>query len=612
METLLHNLVQATGWSILHSLWQSALIYALLAPFQMKVFGLNAKQKYAMAYGSICLMFASFVLTFTMAFHLPAEVASQNFAANAIVLPKAMPSNLAHYVEMVFPYLVLFYSLGLVIQSLIVIQGYRKVQMLKKATYTIIPDTWKMLFQNLKKELNIQKDIDFRLSDHVSVPLVIGFFKPVILFPVALAAQMDLKQVETILIHELSHIRRNDYLFNLIRTMIDTILFFNPFVWLAGRFINIEREHACDDLVVKLTHTPLTYAHALLTLELITDKNSPVLALAATGANQHLYQRIKRITDMKTTYANSKQKLFAVSLTFATIISLAWINPAEKEKTVTTVSKTKDMILASSAICLQDTTKKKAKKTIKAVTNTDSVHIPTPAIPPAPEDKAAIPSAPAVTKNVPVAPKAPKSPANVPAAPQEPAVPEAPESPEMEIATAPLTDMIIKFSYDVKDMAIAHFNGQNAEEIKKLQADLQKKGAELQRKFNSPEQKAKWEKIAAEMKAKYDNPEERAKLEKLAKDAAARVNSPAQKEMIRKIQIQAKMAAIDAQNMMNDPQFKKNIEAIKITHAQPMRIIVENENTRKLKQSPEYIELKKKFDKDVEELANQKNKKEEN
>jgi bla regulator protein BlaR1 len=625
METLLHNLVQATGWSILHSLWQSALIYALLAPFQLKVLGLNARQKYALAYGSICLMFICFVFTFTLAFHWPSELASQNFAAHAVALPATMPANLAHYVEMLFPYLVLFYSMGLIIQSMIVIQGYRKVQTLKKAAYTVIPDTWKALFLNLKKELNMKKEIDFRLSDRVSVPLVIGFLKPVILFPIALAAQMDLKQVETILIHELSHIRRNDYFFNLLRTMIDTILFFNPFVWLAGRLINIEREHACDDLVVKVTHTPLTYAHALLTLELITDKKSPELALAATGANQYLYQRIKRITDMKTTYANSKQKLLAVTLTFATIISLAWINPAEKGRTVQTVSKTKDMNLASSEICLQDTTRKKSKKPVK-VKFTESLSMPAP---PVPEDITPISAA---TGNVPSVPKAPKAVSAIPAAPQEPIAPEAPEVPDMAIVVAPLTDMIIKFSADVKDMALAHFNGQDDESVKKMQLEIQKKGLELQRKFNSVEQKAKWEKMAADMQARYnspeerakwekigadmrarfDNPKERAKWEKMAKDAEAEANSPERKEMINKIQIQAKTAALEAQKKINDPEFKKNLQSIVLTHQQPFKIAIEHENTQKVQETPEYIQLKKKFDKDVEDLMNNKNKKEEN
>jgi hypothetical protein len=84
---------------------------------------------------------------------------------------------------------------------------------------------------------------------------------------------------------------------------------------------------------VKFTGAPVAYAHALLKLELIKDKTQPALSLAATGNNQHLYQRIKRITDMKTNYMNAKQKILALCLTLATVVSLAWINPTKKENT---------------------------------------------------------------------------------------------------------------------------------------------------------------------------------------------------------------------------------------------------------------------------------------
>ena len=272
---------------------------------------------------------------------------------------------LSRYAELLFPYLVLLYSVGFIVQCIIVFNGYSKVQLLKKAAYVKIPEDWKILFKGLTRSMKISKAIDFRISDQINVPLVIGFFKPVILFPIALVNQMDLKQVEAILIHELSHIRRNDYLFNLIRTVVDTVLFFNPFVWLTGKFIDIEREHACDDMVVKTTHTPITYAHALLTLELITDKSSPTFSLAATGTEQHLYQRIKRITDMKTNYTNSKQKLFAITLTIATIVSLAWISPAKNEKkSERTLIRPSNTVMFSSDINPIDTGKKKTKKVV--------------------------------------------------------------------------------------------------------------------------------------------------------------------------------------------------------------------------------------------------------
>lgn len=74
---------------------------------------------------------------------------------------------------------------------------------------------------------------------------------------------MDLQQVEAILLHELAHIKRNDYLYNLVNVVIETLLFFNPFVWLLTKHIQTEREHACDDVVVTHISSPITYAQAL-------------------------------------------------------------------------------------------------------------------------------------------------------------------------------------------------------------------------------------------------------------------------------------------------------------------------------------------------------------
>lgn len=570
METLLHNLVQATGWSILHSLWQSALIYALLIPFQIKAFKLSANLKYTLAYIATCLMFICFIVTFFSVFQWPADTETMHHFAKQPVSPIVVPLTLIRYIELLFPYLVLCYGLGLIIQSVIVIKGYQKVQLLKRAAYSRIPEEWQTTFNQLIQRLSIRKHIDFRLSDHVSVPLVIGFFKPVILFPVALAAQMDISQVETILIHELSHIRRNDYIFNLIRTIIDTLLFFNPFIWLTGKFIDIEREHACDDLVVKITHTPVTYAHALLTLELLTEKNTPLFALAATGKNQHLYQRIKRITDMKTNYTNSKQKLFAVTLTIATIVSLAWINPAKKEKQ-TKISSEHLQIKAPelSATVPVDTGKKKAKRMVILKTSKDSVITINLAAPDS------------MIKGSVIFPKE--------------------GVPDMQIdsiLSPELSNTISNFTIKVKDMVLS--SSANQADLKKMQADLQKQGAELQLKFNSPEQQAKLKKYAAEMQAKYDTPEERAKWEKLAREAEASANSPERKAMLIKLQKEAALHVGEAQKMMASTDFKR-----------AMQIMTDNAADQKVKQSPEYIRLKKKFDKDVEDL-NKKLKKDNN
>ncbi|WP_052496475.1 M56 family metallopeptidase [Pedobacter lusitanus] len=524
MEALLNNLIQATGWSILHSLWQAAIIYALLLPSQIRVFQLKAKVKYNLAYLANVIIFISFAITFFTVFKWPSENSTIVNTIGQPAQPDHSPLALTviNYAEKIFPFLVLFYGAGLTVQSIILFKGYRKIQDLKKAARLSIPEEWKTLFENMVKKMVISKNVSFHLSDHVNVPLVIGFFKPVVLFPVALAAQMDMKHVEAILIHELSHIRRNDYLFNLIRTMIDTILFFNPFVWLTGKFIDIEREHACDDLVVTLTNTPLTYAHALLQVELLTDKTSPLFALAATGKNQHLYQRIKRITDMKTNYMNSKQKLFAVTLIIATIASLAWISPAKSEKPKKSVrSLATPTVTVPSVQLPADTSKKKLKRIIIVHKNGDSTKdfsLDTTIL---------SPDRPNVYKTTYL------NHINIPADKLNIRID--------SVLSPKVTVSIANFATDVRDMVIAGLASDESKlasmtaSMEKKGAELEKRGAELEKKFNSPEEKAKWAKYAAEMQAKYDNTKERAKWEKMAREMRAKYDSPAQRERLKKI-----------------------------------------------------------------------------
>jgi len=337
MEAIVNNLIKATGWSIFHSLWQGAIIYGLLFLIVIAFPKLKSRLKHNLAYGALCLIFVSFCITFFSIFKLPQTNGTQQGAELMISAAyyeylNNIPQNISSKAEQLFPYLVSVYGIGLLFQLFILLAGYQKMQQLKNSMHLAVPAAWASIFEDMRIKLKLQQQIGFYLSDKVNVPLVLGYFKPIVLFPIALAAQLDLKQVEAILIHELSHIRRNDYLLNLIKTGIETILFFNPFIWLSGRFINIEREHACDDLVVQLTGTPVTYAHALLKLEILKDKSAPALSMAATGKNQHLYQRIKRITDMKTNYMNAKQQFFAITLTIVTVISLAWVKPSKAEK----------------------------------------------------------------------------------------------------------------------------------------------------------------------------------------------------------------------------------------------------------------------------------------
>ena len=566
MEAILNNLVKAIGWSILHSLWQGAIIYAVLFILLMAWPKMSARLKHNLAFGSLFLIFASFCFTFFSIFELPVAAGA---TIKSIELNQIAYQNLAQFgdsfnlkTEAYFPVVVSVYAVGIAFQLIILSSGYFKLKKLKQASTLSIPETWNTIFEATLAQLKINKTVKFYLSTKVNVPLVIGFFKPVVLFPFALATQLDLKQVEAILIHELSHVRRNDYLINLVKTCIETLLFFNPFVWLTTKFIHIEREHACDDLVVNFTGTPLTYAHALLKLELLKDKQTPALSMAATGTNQHLYQRIKRITDMKTNYMNAKQQFFILTLTIATVVSLAWINPNKKaakqakkiESSIVSVKITpvEAKTLKGHLVMKSDTDSTKKKTVRITVRSNDGKDITYTSYEDMPDS---------VRKRI--------------------------EAIEKKFSSPEWKEKMAKIELNAKEIEKKF----NSPEWKDKMAKIELNAQEIEKKFNSPEWKDKMAKVelnAKELEKKFNSPEwkdKMAKIELNAKEIEKKFNSPEWKNKMADIE----KRGAELEKKFNSPEWKEKVEEM-----------------RKLQESPEYKELRKKYENEVEELKKKK------
>ncbi|TBO42492.1 M56 family metallopeptidase [Pedobacter kyonggii] len=605
METLLQQFIKAFGWSILNSLWQSAIIYGILFIVMLSIPKLAAKYKHNLAFAAIILMFIGFGYNFIH--QLTLNVNNQGPAINAQNIQvyqyfNNLPPSFSSKAEQYFPVVVVFYTIGILLQLFVIVKGYSQLSKLKKESLSAIPDSWKAIFEQVTAHLKINKVIQFHLSSIVNVPLVIGYLKPVVLFPLALVNQLDNDQVEAILIHELSHIRRNDFLLNLIKTAIETLLFYNPFVWMAGRFIHIEREHACDDLVLKITGKPLNYAHALLKLELLKDKNSPAYALAATGKTQNLYQRIKRITNMKTNYLNAKQQMAALTLGVACLFSIAWINPTEKKKENKKAHKIEVLSLinncdAETNVC-SDTTKKRKIKIVTIDANGKKTEYNS--------------------------------------------VKEMPDSLRKDFYRDELfagkniyrlhTDSNFKFKFsDSLLLAKIHkeYNSPEAqakwkkfgEDIAKqysspeAQAKWKKFGEDIAKQYNSPEAQAKWKKMAEDMNKEFGSPEAQAKWKKMGEDMAAKVNTPEFRAQIENIRTHAlksgEIARLSAMRRLNSDSLFKGNRNILTSPDGAIFYYNDNNNTNsKVRQSEEYKKLKEKFDIEVKELKEKMEKKE--
>ncbi|MGC8750893.1 M56 family metallopeptidase [Hydrotalea sp.] len=170
----------------------------------------------------------------------------------------------------------------------------------KKKLYSIInhqvPETIHLFIEKQKQVLNIQKKVIVYLVQEIVSPVTIGFIKPIILLPVASITNLSTAAIEAILVHELAHIRRNDYLINFIAKILQSILFFNPFVNFLLREMNTSREIICDQYVLQQQYSPMFYANSLLQLSKLSNiQLSPVLSMPAVQNKGVLLLRIQHI-----------------------------------------------------------------------------------------------------------------------------------------------------------------------------------------------------------------------------------------------------------------------------------------------------------------------------
>ena len=338
------DLIQAFGWALLHSFWQAFFIFACLRIVLLLWPQASSSIKYNLSYISLAGIFTWFSVTLYLqveavrrvhqAAYLMIETGIRPSAAvtvPAIYKSQAELTDLLPGLEMWFPVLVAIYVAGVAVMTIKLTVDLLQLQQIKKKQVLPIDDAWEKHLQKLAAQLKIPRRVKLLISQYIQVPVMIGFLKPVILLPVAMFNNLTAEQLEAILLHELAHIKRNDYLLNIFQSIVETILFFNPFVWWISKNIRLEREHCCDDLVLTNQVQPLHYAKALVALEEYRLTVN-AMAMAAADNKQHLFHRIKRIMEMKTKNINYTQKLLAVMIIAVGLVSIAWLNPSNKDE----------------------------------------------------------------------------------------------------------------------------------------------------------------------------------------------------------------------------------------------------------------------------------------
>ncbi len=306
---------QAIGWALLHFVWQGTLVGALTAIALATLRKGAADVRYVVAAIGLSLMVTLPVVTAIQLWRSAATPpssfatgidvsdasavrasASPNLIREDRTISTAAPSGSrllnSIRVEPWLPMLVMVWLTGVIVLSLRLMSGWLWVQRMKTHGTSPAGEGWSHIADRLCRRLHIARSVRLLESTLVDVPTVIGWMKPVILMPASALAGLNPHQLEAILAHELAHIRRHDYLVNLMQTVVETLLFYHPAVWWLSRRIRAERENCCDDLAVSLCGDPYSYAQALADLEELRTPGRH-LVMAASGGS--LVRRVRRL-----------------------------------------------------------------------------------------------------------------------------------------------------------------------------------------------------------------------------------------------------------------------------------------------------------------------------
>ena len=308
------HLLQSLGWAVLNSLWQMALLWVIYMIVIAISKNLKNSSKSILASGLLFAGFLWFVYTFIIVYN-------KIITGEAVGESVTISSGTYSWLLQSLPFISVAYLLLLTLPVLRFIRNYRYVQVIRKYGLTKINVDWKIFVRNVAARMGIKKPVQIWVSEFVSSPVTIGFLKPVILVPLAAISHLTPHQLEAVLLHELAHIRRYDYLVNLLINFIQTILYFNPFVKAFVKIVEREREKSCDEMVLQFQYDSHQYASALLLLEK-TNYQQKALIISAGGNKNDLLHRIETIIGIQKKQTLSANKIAGLLSAIICILAL--------------------------------------------------------------------------------------------------------------------------------------------------------------------------------------------------------------------------------------------------------------------------------------------------
>jgi len=364
INLLPENWLHALGATLFHSLWLGVIL-ALLAGLVMFT---TRKASAAMRYNLLTICLALFVVAIFFTFYkelqkpigsiagqvvinLPGGAADQAVIAN---VQYDMYSGLNKILSLWNAYayqIVLIWFLIICGKSIQLVVGLNGVYHLRKHKTYAAGKQWDEKLAMLAEKLGLSQSVKIMQSGIAQAPMVVGHFKPLILIPLGLLNGLSNAEVEAILSHELAHIKRKDYLVNLLQSFIEIVFFFNPAVLWVSQLIKTEREHCCDDLAIACVSDRKNYVQALIFCQEFKQR-APAYAMAITGKKGSLLHRASRMLFNTNSTLNKMEKTILTIALVSVVVCSAAFKSVGNAKTVTRKK------ISTSIQVLQDTAKK--------------------------------------------------------------------------------------------------------------------------------------------------------------------------------------------------------------------------------------------------------------
>ncbi len=357
----------AMGWTVLHSLWQATLIAILSGVVMIVLRKKTAQTRYIVHNFALYGVLLAAMVTFSFYYNsnkttkqaepiakiatpAPAPKPTTKFSFETpeslkitieagdlqpIVAEKeATPAPLSiegmkAYFDANIYFVVMVWLLGVGLFILKLLGGISYVYYLRNQHNFPVDEYWFEMVEDLSKRVNIQKNIALVESALVRSPVVVGYLKPMILFPIGAINRLNAEEVEAILAHEIAHVMRHDYVFNIIQSVIEALFYFNPAVWWISANIRAERENCCDDVAIQLCGNSMAYAKSLVVVQEM-QYYSAAFAMGFAGQRKNqLLLRVQRVLNQSNNKTNVMEKLIATCLIVIGMVFISYGGPKE-------------------------------------------------------------------------------------------------------------------------------------------------------------------------------------------------------------------------------------------------------------------------------------------